>query len=87
MSKKINFILTTHAKRVVKERKISFEWIEQVLSHPQKSEEDKMDGKLRHFLGEISEFDSRVLRVIVNNKVEPMIIITVYFDRAMRGKI
>ena len=46
-----------------------------------------MDGELMHFLGEISEFDHRVLRVIVNNSVEPMSIITVYFDRTMRDKL
>ena len=72
MSKKINFVLTVHAKQVVEEREISLEWIERVLAHPKKTEKDKTDEGLRHFLGEIPELDNRVLRVIVSNKAKIM---------------
>jgi len=81
----LNF--TEHAKRVVKEREINPEWIQVVLTNPEKIESDKDDIELEHALAKIPEFGNRVLRVIYKKKASPLKIITVYFDRTMRGKI
>jgi hypothetical protein len=35
----------------------------------------------------MSERDYRVLRVIYNKTVDPAAVITVYFDRRMKGKL
>jgi len=48
---------------------------------------DKDDIELEHALAKIPEFGNRVLRVIYKKKASPLKIITVYFDRTMRGKI
>jgi len=78
---------TEHAKQVIKEREIQPEWIQLVLTNPEKIEPDKEDNALEHTLAKIPEFGNRVLRVIYNKKASPLKIITVYFDRTMRGKI
>jgi len=78
---------TEHAKQAVKERKIKPEWIRSVLSTPDRIEPDKEDEALEHALAEIPEFGNRVLRVIYNKHEKPVTIITVYFDRTMRGEL
>ena len=50
-------------------------------------EPDPIDPELEHRLGRIDEYDGRVLRVIVNATVTPPRVVTVYFDRKMRGKL
>jgi hypothetical protein len=35
----------------------------------------------------IPEFDGWVLRVVVNPSVEPVRVVSVFFDRSMRGKL
>jgi hypothetical protein len=57
------------------------------LSAPQKIELDSKDPDLRHALLTINDYDSRVLRVIYNVKVNPNRVVSVYFDRKMRGKL
>jgi len=58
-----------------------------VLSQPQFVEPDPIDSELEHQLGRIDEYDRRVLRVIVKANVTPLRVVTVYFDRNMRGKL
>jgi hypothetical protein len=81
------FILTAHARTVLKERGVDPAWVERVLLNPQKTEADKYDVRLRHALGHIPERDDRVLRVVYNPSQQPWTVVTVYFDRAQRGKI
>lgn len=47
----------------------------------------EIDPDLKHYLLPIRENENRVLRVIVNNVVNPNRIVTFYFDRTMRGKL
>lgn len=82
-----NFELTQHAKEKITERAIPLEWIERTLIKPQKTEVDKTDPNLRHALATIPEFDDRVLRVVYNFVEQPCKIVTVYFDRNMRGRL
>jgi len=68
------------------ERKIPAVWVERVLQNPERTEPDKVDPELRHALGCITEHDDRILRVVYNIAVNPWRIVTVYFDRALRGR-
>jgi hypothetical protein len=73
--------LTTHARDALEKRQIPLEWMERTLDSPEWIERDSMDMELEHRLSRIPEFNGRVLRVIVNNKTNPLRIVTVYFDR------
>ena len=87
MSGKIDYELSAHAITVMTERGILEAWVSRVLSSPERTEPDATDPLLHHALGRITERDDRVLRVVYNEIVHPWRIVTVYFDRAMRGKL
>ena len=80
------FELTAHAATVVDERAIDIGWIARVLATPERTETDKADQSLTHAIARIPERDDRMLRVVYNASVEPIRVITVYFDRRQRGK-
>lgn len=82
-----NFILSAHAETVIAERGINLQWIERVLSNPERTEDGKDDAALRHALGRIPEHGNRVLRVVYNGSVEPVRVVTVYFDRTLRNTL
>ncbi len=81
------FVLSAHAKIVIAERSIKTEWLEHVLSKPEKIEADRDDPDLRHALGRIPEHGDRVLRVVYNGTGKPVRVVTVYFDRTLRNKL
>jgi hypothetical protein len=81
------YLLSSHAKFVLASRSIKQEWLEQVLASPERVEPEKDDPDLKHALGRISEHDNRVLRVVYNSSVEPVRVVTVYFDRTQRKKL
>jgi len=81
------FTLSAHAQTVIAERAINPEWIERILASPDRIENDASDPALRHAIGRISENGNRVLRVVYNGFVEPVKVVTVYFDRALRNKL
>jgi hypothetical protein len=66
-------------------RGIRQEWLERVLASPEWRESDAVDSDLEHRLSTITDFGNRVLRVIVNVTVQPERVVTLYFDRKMRG--
>lgn len=81
------YALTGHAAEVIYAREISKEWIVRVLMHPRKTEADRNDPELRHALASILEREDRVLRVIYNHTTNPLLIVSVYFDRTQRGRL
>jgi Domain of unknown function (DUF4258) len=84
----MDYDLTEHAKESLRKRSvILLEWLERVLEHPAKVEPDSVDRVLEHRLGRIDECGGRVLRVVVDPSHTPIRVITVYFDRGMRGKL
>jgi Domain of unknown function (DUF4258) len=84
----MTYDLTDHARESLRKRPaIRLEWIERVLQQPDRVEPDSVDGELEHRLGRISEYDGRVLRVIVKKATNPLRIITCYFDRKMRRQL
>ncbi|MGH9898473.1 MAG: DUF4258 domain-containing protein [Pyrinomonadaceae bacterium] len=83
----MNYELTQHARDVMVERQILLEWLERVLARPELIEASTIDPKLESRFGRISEVDNRVLRVVVITQVVPERIVSVYFDRRMKGKL
>jgi hypothetical protein len=77
--------LSVHAKVVMSERAIEVEWLERVLAQPERTEDDLADAELRHAIGRIREYGDRYLRVIYNPNVAPWRVVTVYFDRSLKG--
>jgi len=77
----MDYNLTAHAKDALAKRQIALEWMEQVLSAPEWTERDPADADLEHRLAHVAAFGNRVLRVIVNVKIDPPRIVTAYFDR------
>jgi hypothetical protein len=76
---------TIHFKEMLKERKISPQWVEQTLRKPDLVEH-KQDGTT-HYIKKISDYNNRWLRVVVNNNVNPSRLITTFFDRTLRRKL
>ena len=81
------YLLTAHASKVIEEREILIEWVVQTLKKPERLEDDINDSLLCHALAKIPEHGNRVLRVVYNKSTTPWRIVTVYFDRAQRGKL
>lgn len=83
----MKYELSNHAAKRMQERKIEERWVEMTLAEPDRDEQDPIDSQARHALKRIAEKDNRVLRVVYNDTTSPKRIISVYFDRGMRGKI
>ena len=83
----MKYELTQHARDVIEERQISIDWLERVLGNPTLIESSTTDPELESRFAKIPEFGDRVLRVIVNTVVVPERVVSVYFDRKMKGKI
>ena len=69
------------------ERSISIEWGEFVVSGPEVRIPDPNDSQVERFYRRIPEHGNRVLRVAVNTNVAPWRVVTVFFDRSMRGEV
>jgi len=82
-----NFRLSAHAEQVVIEREIDLHWIASALLSADRVEPDRSDTDLQHALKVIKEREGRVLRVVYNTTHEPPLIVTAFFDRAMRGAL
>ena len=80
----MDFVLTDHARKRILKRKISLEWIKDSLEYPARIESDRDDGNLVHVLRPIAERGFRVLRVIYNETVDPLVVVTAYFDSEVK---
>ena len=87
MSASREFELTIHAEERMRRRKISDEWVLQTLLNPDHVEFDPDDQTLEHRMAKIPTMDNRVLRVICRPAMQPILVITVHFDRSMKGKL
>ena len=83
----MKYELTKHAEKVLAEREIAAEWMERTLSSPELVLPDPDDAMVERRFRRIPEFGGRVLRVAVNTTVEPNRIVSVFFDRKMKGKL
>jgi|FrelakmetLWP11LW_1041352.scaffolds.fasta_scaffold00857_2 hypothetical protein len=83
----MTYELTQHAADALADRCIPPEWMEQALASPTLVEPDRADPRLRHHLRPIAERGNRILRVVLDPTAAPVRIITVYFDRKMKGRL
>lgn len=83
----MNYELTKHAQKVLEEREIPHEWMESCIFEPELVQPDPNDNTIERRYRKIQEFDGRVLRVAVCASVEPIRIVSVFFDRTMKGKL
>jgi hypothetical protein len=83
----VRYALSEHAKKVLAEREIPLEWLERTLNEPALRQPDRHDPSLERRYRPIPEFEGRVLRVVVNPSVDPVRVVSVFFDRSMRGKL
>lgn len=79
-----DYILSNHARDVLEEREIPEQWVWGTIKEPDKTWEGQ-DGNI-HFARAISERDNRILHVVVNPEVSPHRVVTVFFDRRLKGK-
>jgi hypothetical protein len=73
---------TLHARDMLTERGIPEDWIVRSVESPLRTEQH--DDGTTHYLSNVPERDGRVLRVVLNAKVSPAVVVTVFFDRRMR---
>lgn len=85
ISPKLEF--TKHAVRAMAERMIPIEWVERAVATPVLRIPDPNDSEIERFFCEIPEHDDRVLRVAINTCVAPWRVVSVFFDRAMKGRL
>jgi hypothetical protein len=83
----MEFKYRKHAIDAIIERQIDTDWIERTIEHPAHTHADKEDPELRHFLAPIPENGNRILRVVANVIRTPYEIVTVFFDRRMKGTL
>jgi len=77
----MNFRLTNHAKLKIRQRGISIGDVEETVRSPDKTERDKIDRELTHF---IKELHGKYLRVIAKFARDDMIIISAFYDRRLK---
>ena len=83
----MKYELTQHAQKVMEERNIAIKWMERTLFQPELVLPDIEDNTVERYFRKIPEFGGRVLRVAVNTKVEPVRVVSIFFDRTMKGKL
>jgi hypothetical protein len=83
----MKFELTKHAQKALDEREIPMEWLERTFAAPELTLPDPDDATVERRFRRIPEFGGRVLRVAVNTTVEPNRVVSVFFDRKMKGKL
>ena len=83
----MKFELTQHAQKALAEREIPMAWLERTLAAPELVLPDPDDATVERRFRRIPEFGGRVLRVAVNATVEPNRVVSVFFDRKMKGKL
>ena len=76
----MDFKLSEHAKKRCLKRKIKIEWITLALNHFVKSYNDSENDSLVHVLYPVAEKRNKVIHVIYNETVEPVNIVTAFFE-------
>ena len=78
---------TRHAIRAMEERIIRRDWVETVVTEPALRTSDPNDPEVERFFCRIPEHGDRVLRVVVNTRAAPWRVVSVFFDRNVRGEL
>ena len=77
---------TQHARQQMERREISAAWVERVVVLPTHRMRDPGDSTVERFYAPIAERDDRVLLVVADTVSVPWRVVTVFFDRRMRGE-
>ena len=78
---------TVHAREAMAERLIAVEWVERAVDAPDLRTDDPNDPDIERFFRRVAERGGRALRVAVNTHVEPWRVVSVFFDRDIRGQL
>ena len=73
-----------HFEDMLSERSIRREWVTRAMEQPDETENHD-DGTV-HYLKQISEYEDRWLRIVVNVAKEPHRAVTAFFDRRLRRR-
>ena len=69
------------------ERDIALHWVAETMRDPELRQPDPKDPEIERFYRRIPENENRVLRVAINTKLAPWRVVSVFFDRGMKGKL
>lgn len=83
----MKYALSQHAQARLAQRKIEVAWLEQAITNPQRPEPDPDDPGMEHRLAVIVERAHRVWRVVCDLRQNPLRIVTVHFDRSLKGQL
>ena len=76
-----------HAVHAMEQRLIPRQWVESAVVAPALRTSDPNDPEVERFFRRIPEHGDHVLRVAVNTRVAPWRVVSVFFDRSMRGEL
>lgn len=78
-------VFSSHAQSLLTEREIPESWVWRALENFDRRYLGPDENY--HYLKKIIENEGRVLRVVVNEQIDPPRIVTLFFDRRLRGKL
>ncbi|MBM4137664.1 MAG: DUF4258 domain-containing protein [Nitrospira sp.] len=78
----MDFKLTSHTQNMLNERNIPEEWVWRTINNP--DWEIIGDDNNTHYFRSIEEHGGRFLHAVVNHRVKPKKVVTVFFDRKAR---
>jgi hypothetical protein len=81
----VEITFSKHAKDMLMERDILEEWVLRTINSPDRSEKRVEDDNW-HYTKSIPERGNRVLRVVVDQRVTPYRVVTMFFDRRLRRR-
>ena len=81
-------LVSNHAVQQMGKRQIKQTWIREVLINPIAVESDPKDTDLKWAFGKIDCQDgvTRVLKIVYNDQVTPLKIVTIHFDRRAKKR-
>ncbi|MCL5985297.1 MAG: DUF4258 domain-containing protein [Actinobacteria bacterium] len=80
----MDFKLSAHTLDMLKERNIPEEWVWRTIDAPEWK--NLGEDKNIHYFKSITEHEVRILHVVVNPRVSPKKVVTIFFDRRARRK-
>ncbi len=83
----IPYSLSHHAALRLAERKIESDWVALTIAEPTLIEPHPEDATCQCAYRAIPEAGGRVLKVVYNRTTNPWHIVTIHFDRRMRGRL
>ncbi len=79
----MDYVLSPHAKEKVRRRQIPLDLLEAVLNNPEQVVEESR-GRKAYQSKIVSDGQEYLVRVIVDDKVDPVVVVTVYKTNKIR---